>query len=108
MFDPKEVDLINRYVKKRDDEMAERRESIRRSSIDAAVLANATRRAMDDLGLDGEGLDPPSTGITSPEVLTGGPSSPPSAAVTISGKGTAREVHGSRCRCNPGRALNVL
>ena len=104
MFDPKEVDLINRYVKKRDGEMAERRESIRRSSIDAAVLANAARRAMEEFGLDGEEFDPPSTGITSPDVLTGGPS----AAVTSSGKGTAREVSCLDHRRNSIRVLDVF
>lgn len=88
-FDPKEVDLINKYVKKRDGEMAERRESIRRSSLDAEAIATAARRALAELDLeenDEEEPRPPqeerpSTGSTTSDQSTStGIIPPPSAA----------------------------
>ena len=104
-FDPKEVEMINRYVKKRDGKMTERRESIRRESLDAEAIATAARRALAELDLeekDGEEgrslrKERPSTGSTTPDQSTGIPSAaPPNAAPTKGSKGGhAREVR--RC-----------
>ena len=96
-FDPKEVALINRYVKKRDGQMAERRESIRRASLDLEAIATADRRALAELYLEEnsqEEVKRPSTGSTTPDVVTGvAPPLSDAHSPTRGGKGgTAREV----------------
>lgn len=106
-FDPKEVDLINKYVKKRDGEMAERRESIRRSSLDAEAIATAARRALAELDLeenDEEEPRPPqeerpSTGSTTSDQSTSTGIIPPPSAARPRARRKSAEVRCSLSAC---------
>ena len=106
-FDPKEVDLINKYVKKRDGEMAERRESIRRSSLDAEAIATAARRALAELDLeenDEEEPGPPqkerpSTGSTTSDQSTSTGIIPPPSAARPRARRKSAEVRCSLSAC---------